>query len=476
MKKIQILISFTLMASLAWGQAGAKKTNTKAATTKESNVTIKCTLENCSSVDSLSLYQVEGTEKKVISIAHANSDGSFTFTLAKPASPRFYMVGLNTDPTNVKPILVSDSESNVLLTGPCYNLASTSTQNSAFNDAYNNAMKRVGQLKVATNKAATQYQANYNSPELRAQAEKLLTDIDAQKLAFLDSLKKTNPFVAKIVALDTYTSFQGSAKKDKFKDEVEYFATQYFQYVNWADTDYNAIPQVTDLFKSYTQVITIPQLNLSRAQQKAYLEALLKPLPPKSAAYKLAINGVAIALMEAQNPILLDIATQYNNEFPNETSEFKTQLSIVSNNMRAQMIDVPAPEITQADTTGKMRKLSDLKGKYVLLDFWASWCGPCRRENPNVVRLYNKYKTRGFEIFSVSLDQTREKWIKAIQDDGLIWENHVSDLRYWSNEAARTYSVQSIPTTVLLDKTGTIIARNLRGESLEAKLKELMGE
>ena len=135
----------------------------------------------------------------------------------------------------------------------------------------------------------------------------------------------------------------------------------------------------------------------------------------------------------------------------------------------------PAPEITGPDPNGKMRSLSDLKGKVVLIDFWASWCSPCRRENPNVVRLYKKYKDDGFEVFSVSLDKTKDRWVKAIQADGLVWENHVSDLKYWQSELSQPYNVTSIPFTVLVDRDGNIIATKLRGSALEAKLKEIFG-
>lgn len=135
----------------------------------------------------------------------------------------------------------------------------------------------------------------------------------------------------------------------------------------------------------------------------------------------------------------------------------------------------PALEIAMADPTGKMRKLSDLKGKTVLVDFWASWCGPCRRENPNVVAAYKKYNKDGFEVFSVSLDKAKDPWLQAISADGLIWPNHVSDLKWWDNEAAKTYSVKSIPFTVLVDKDGNIIGHNLRGAMLEEKLKAIYG-
>lgn len=135
----------------------------------------------------------------------------------------------------------------------------------------------------------------------------------------------------------------------------------------------------------------------------------------------------------------------------------------------------PAPNFTQNDVNGKPLSLSDLKGKVILLDFWASWCGPCRKENPNVVALYKKYKDAGFTVMSVSLDKDKAPWLAAIEKDGLIWPNHVSDLKYWSNEVAKAYQVSSIPFTVLIDKDGNIIDTKLRGVELEQALKTIFG-
>lgn len=132
-----------------------------------------------------------------------------------------------------------------------------------------------------------------------------------------------------------------------------------------------------------------------------------------------------------------------------------------------------APSIEYKDATGNTVSLANFKGKYVLLDFWASWCKPCRMENPNVVKMYNKYKDKGFEILSISLDQDENAWKKAIEADGLIW-NHVSDLNYSQQTLATNYNVQAIPMTYLLDKEGKIIAKNLRGKALEDKLAELL--
>ncbi|MFD2582345.1 redoxin domain-containing protein [Pedobacter vanadiisoli] len=135
---------------------------------------------------------------------------------------------------------------------------------------------------------------------------------------------------------------------------------------------------------------------------------------------------------------------------------------------------VEAQDFAQPDVDGKMVKLSDYRGKYVLVDFWASWCAPCRRENPNLVKVYEQYKSKGFEVLGVTLDKAADKakWIKAITDDKLTWKQ-VGDLKGWENEAAAKYEVKAIPMNFLIDPSGKIIAKYLRGEALEAKIKDI---
>lgn len=138
------------------------------------------------------------------------------------------------------------------------------------------------------------------------------------------------------------------------------------------------------------------------------------------------------------------------------------------------MVGGIAPELKLAEANGTIVSLSSLRGKYVLLDFWASWCGPCRAENPNVVAAYNKYKEKNFIVYSVSLDNNKESWLKAINDDKLDWPTHVSDLAGWNSAAAKTYNVESIPTNFLIDPSGKIIARDLRGDMLEQQLAAVL--
>lgn len=132
-----------------------------------------------------------------------------------------------------------------------------------------------------------------------------------------------------------------------------------------------------------------------------------------------------------------------------------------------------APDFTLPDTAGVAVSLSDFRGKYVLLDFWASWCPPCRRENPNVVKAFQEYKDKNFTILGISLDNNKGKWLKAIADDNLAW-THVSDLKYWDSEIPALYGVRGIPSNILLDPDGVVIARNLTGEALQEKLQEVL--
>jgi peroxiredoxin len=160
-----------------------------------------------------------------------------------------------------------------------------------------------------------------------------------------------------------------------------------------------------------------------------------------------------------------------NKRYPNERSVMMFHDMV--NKMLATTLGQTAPDIVLPSPEGTEIALSSLRGKIVLIDFWASWCGPCRKEMPNVVKAYAKFKNKGFEIFGVSLDQDKGRWVEAIAKDGMTWPQ-VSDLKYWESAPARMYNVQSIPYTLLLDREGKIIDKNLRGDALEKRLAELL--
>lgn len=200
---------------------------------------------------------------------------------------------------------------------------------------------------------------------------------------------------------------------------------------------------------------------------------------PKSPALYAALSSID---PEKEFGVYEDVMNQLNGCFSQSPTiqELNKRYKAYKIQFQAKELISPgkkAPDFEELNIDRKTTtKLSDLKGKVVLIDFWASWCRPCRAENPNVVRLYNEYKDKGFTVMSVSLDRDLNAWLNAIKKDGLTWPNHVSDLKHWSSAVAKIYGVRGIPYTVLIDEEGTIIAINLRGADLENKLAEIFAK
>lgn len=255
-----------------------------------------------------------------------------------------------------------------------------------------------------------------------------------------------------------------------------------------AHSDYLALQEQQ---KPYTEVLKQLGESWSKYNKEKNTEELKKVDAQYDSVSNLLKEKVyrAYAVKNPQSPVALFAVKQYAgwdidadkveplfNALPATTRQWPSAVVLQEQIAIAKKTGIgkPAMDFTQADTSGVPVSLSSFRGKYVLVDFWASWCGPCRAENPNVVKVFNQYKDKGFTVLGVSLDRpnAKDKWLKAIYDDGLAW-TQVSDLKFWDNEVAKQYGIKAIPQNLLIDPQGVIIAKNLRGEDLEKKLGEV---
>ncbi|MDQ2658521.1 MAG: TlpA family protein disulfide reductase [Bacteroidota bacterium] len=250
------------------------------------------------------------------------------------------------------------------------------------------------------------------------------------------------------------------------------------QHVQEMQAKINSDPLIVQLNQEYTAAVQRRDEKTIQGLQTKYMEHVKKY--NDEIASLLVEKSPSLGVINLLQQNILD-KDQYYDTYLKVAEKLKTDWSSYQQaenfisfveKMRLLAVGQPAPEISLPNPEGKIVPLSSMKGQYVLVDFWAKWCGPCRKENPNVVAAYQKYKDKGFTVYGVSLDRSREDWLQAIEEDNLTW-THVSDLKYWQSEAAKTYNITGIPFSLLLDPNGVIVAKNLRGAALHQKLAEI---
>lgn len=424
------------------------------------DVLVKGQLSNTGTSKYIYLSKLFGSKVSVVdSVKHA--EGKFSFNKPNQFERGFYKISAVPNGTSITLIL---GEPNVKVSGDLAQGGKASIEQSQENAVYVTYQQlNDNQNKISTffQKQAEQLRSQQLSePVFQQEIDKLQAKFDSLSISYNQSsatLIAQNPglFITKV--MNMFTNI----------DTVK--ATSFFREAEYKDAELCNGDMLSSKISIYFQRYLNPDIN----SWKQGVNTLLTEFPANTNNRQILYLTTIDMFSPYDQDFARELAIRYVKEYP-QSSYAKQALANAPKG--SPTVGEEAPLISLAGVDGKIINLKSLRGKVVLLDFWASWCGPCRQENPNVVRAYTAYKSKGFTVFSVSLDDNKEKWLAAIAKDGLTWPNHVSDLKGWKSSAAALYNVKGIPATFLLDKKGVIVATNLRGEALEQKLKELLNE
>jgi thiol-disulfide isomerase/thioredoxin len=436
-KTFMRFISITLISILFYTQLSA-------------SVSINGQLEEANSFKKVYLFQFFGTTLLKVDSTDLTS-GSFSFDYKNDLPRGFYKIG----PSQDKAVTVIAGRESFTLGFSMNNPESTlKTENSVENRVFQE-FKKFNQdvLKLRSN-----INQQYNKAKEKGDQEGI--EVAAQRM---DSLNEAQNFFLANIEISYPESFVSKVAVS-FIENPQATKFNFFDNIPVSDEELSRSDVIVFRISTYFTRMISPTLEEWENAAKFVLSIFPEGSKNRECAYMAVFQLFNAYAKEYSRPY----AKMYLKEYPE---------SIIAKQINAGLPLGPpdmgdlAPDIRLSDQDGKLNPLSGVKGELIMIDFWASWCGPCRKENPHVVKLYNRFKDKGFNIYEVSLDTDKVRWLKAIKDDQLEWE-HVSDLKGWKSEGASIYQVKSIPATYLIDGKGEIVAKGLRGARLEKFVEE----
>ena len=414
----------------------------------------------------LQLYKYTGFNFEPLVPLTKTEGGSYRVSLSFE-EPVFRYVGSSPQDA-VAVILGVDAE--VTVSGSCGSLQTADIRGGHINEEYQLLRARFEHFNERYTTLIQDIQV-IEDERVNREARAAMTELDHEKAELVEKMQSMHPLLGRVASLNTYLSVN-SADSSASVDQLSHYLSTYFQFVDFDDRGYDDLSLTYDAGRAFAS-------NLVRAVAGPELGEMLiiatEDWKPATGARFLLRSGALSALLAVKHPGVLPLAdallAEYGEAYPGPAAAIRNAVSP----LRLGAVGTVAPTFSALSPDGETISLDSLRGKVVLLDFWASWCAPCRRENPSVVRMYERFRDRNFEILGISLDERRERWEGAIAADGLEWL-HVSDLRGWQSEIGQLYGVTSIPQTLLLDGEGKVLARNLRGPDLERKLEQVLGQ